>query len=49
MASAGGENPWEVEYQKEKAGKIAESEAGADMKDNAASNIMERASKSFSF
>lgn len=27
MASAGGENPWEVDFKKEQADKIAESEA----------------------
>jgi len=26
MASAGGENPWEVDFNEEKAGKISESE-----------------------
>ena len=52
MASAGGENPWEVAFNKEQAGKIAESESGANMTDSAASSgagLMEKATKSFSF
>lgn len=48
MASAGGENPWEVEYKKESADKLAESQADANLADNA-SSLMEKASKSFSF
>ena len=52
MASAGGENPWEVAFNKEQAGKIAESESSANMTDSAASSgagLMEKATKSFSF
>ena len=48
MASRGGENPWEVDYKKEQADKIAESEAGANMADGGAT-MMEKATKSFSF
>lgn len=48
MASAGGENPWEVDFDKEKQGKIDESESSANMADSA-SSMLEKASKSFSF
>lgn len=53
MASSGGENPWEVAYNKEQAGTIAESEQGANMKDNAEDankgGMLEKATRSFSF
>ena len=52
MAAHGGENPWEVAYKKEQADKIAESESGATLKDQAAeagSGMLEKATKSFSF
>ena len=48
MASRGGENPWEVDYNKDQAGKIAESEADANLSDGS-SSLMEKATKSFSF
>ena len=47
MASLGGENPWEVEYNKNAAGKISESEQSSNMTDSA--GMLEKASKSFSF
>ena len=51
IASQGGENPWEVSYNKEQASNIAKSEAGADMKDSATESggILDKATKSFSF
>ena len=47
MASLGGENPWEVEYNKNAASKISESEQSANMTDSA--GLLEKAAKSFSF
>lgn len=51
MAGHGGENPWEVDYNKEQAGKISESESSANMSDSAStgSGILDKATKSFSF
>jgi cytochrome c556 len=52
MASSGGENPWEVAYNKEQASTIAESEKGADLKDSASdkgAGMLEKATRSFSF
>ncbi len=53
MASSGGENPWEVAYNKEQAGNISESEQGSDMKDSASDvnqgGVLEKATRSFSF
>ena len=48
MASAGGENPWEVDYKKEQQDKINEADSSSTMSDNA-SSMLEKASKSFSF
>ena len=53
MASSGGENPWEVAYNKEQAGNIAESEQGSNMQDSASDvnkgGVLEKATRSFSF
>jgi len=51
VASQGGENPWEVSYNKEQADNIAKSEQGSEMKDNAeaSSGILDKATRSFSF
>jgi len=43
MADKGGENPWEVEYSKEKEKNIQDSQAGDAMKDSSAG------SRSFAF
>ena len=48
MASVGGENPYEVSYNKEQADKISEVEADANMNDPAAGGGGQ-ATKSFSF
>lgn len=51
IASQGGENPWEVSYNKDQASNIAKSEAGADLKDSASESggLLDKATKSFSF
>jgi len=48
MAAHGGENPWEVDFNKEQAGKISESESSANMSDSAG-GVLDSATKSFSF
>ena len=48
MAAHGGENPWEVSYNKEQAEKISESEQGSNLQDSAG-GLLEKATKSFSF
>jgi len=56
MASHGGENPWEVAYNKDQAKNISESEKSSDMSDSAAASpgstgggLLDKATKSFSF
>lgn len=57
MASHGGENPWEVAYNKDQAKNISESEKSSDMNDSAAASpgstgeggLLDKATKSFSF
>ena len=52
MAQYGGDNPWEVSYNKEAKDAIDASEAGSKLSDSATSGeggMMDKAARSFSF